>query len=136
MSLPIVGANIIATPIIFVFAWVYVRFGLGGGGKCLGSDHRPSTILNKNKPRGLKRTNEELLELDGKIHRSRGVSVYLRTLAACTTLFDDCCSGRGRQQRKTPRQLEERRYFMNVGKISTRKYGPILRKPGSGWSAE
>jgi putative nucleotidyltransferase with HDIG domain len=122
-SISTIGADIIASPIIFMFAWVYVRYGSVVAATAwvpiIGLRQLSKTNVE------LEQTNEELLELMVKSieardpytsGHSRRVQHYSVMIARAIGLTD----------RET--QLVGRAALLHdVGKIHE-KYGPILRK--------
>jgi putative nucleotidyltransferase with HDIG domain len=124
MMLPTVGVDIIASPIVFVFAFVYVRFGPVVAATVwfpiIGLRQLNKTNLE------LERTNEELLELMVKSieardqytsGHSRRVHHYSMMVARAAGLPEKEVQAVGRAA-----------LLHDVGKIYE-KYGPILRKP-------
>jgi putative nucleotidyltransferase with HDIG domain len=123
MGLATFGVDIIATPIIFVFAWVYVRFGPVIAATTwlpiIGLRQLNKTNLE------LERTNEELLELMVKSieardpytsGHSRRVQHYALIVARAAGLPE-----------KDVQKIGRAALLHDVGKIYE-KYGPILRK--------
>lgn len=123
MGLATLGVDIIATPIIFLFAWVYVRFGPVVAATTwvpiIGLRQLNKTNLE------LERTNEELLELMVKSieardpytsGHSRRVQHYALMVARAVGLAE-----------KEVQTIGRAALLHDVGKIYE-KYGPILRK--------
>jgi putative nucleotidyltransferase with HDIG domain len=123
MSLPIIGANIIATPIIFLFAWVYVRFGPIVAATVwlpiIGLRQLNKTNLE------LERTNEELLELMVKSIEARDpyTSGHSRRVQHYSLIV---ARAAGLPEREV-QTIGRAALLHDVGKIYE-KYGPILRK--------
>jgi putative nucleotidyltransferase with HDIG domain len=123
MSLPTVGADIIASPIIFVFAWVFVRFGPVVAATVwlpiIGLRQLNKTNLE------LERTNEELLELMVKSIEARDpyTSGHSRRVQHYSLIV---ARAAGLPEREV-QTIGRAALLHDVGKIYE-KYGPILRK--------
>jgi putative nucleotidyltransferase with HDIG domain len=126
-----IGGDLIATPVIFVFAWAYARFGWMAASIAWIPFLllRHVTRLNIE----LQRTNEELLQLMVKSieardpytsGHSRRVSKYAVAIARML----------GRSEREV-KDIETAALLHDVGKIYD-KYGPILASPGRLSAAE
>jgi putative nucleotidyltransferase with HDIG domain len=126
-----IAGDLFATPVIFVFAWVYATFGMMAASVTwipfLGIRHM--TRMNVE----LQRTNEELLQLMVKSieardpytsGHSRRVSKYAVAIARML----------GRTQREV-KDIETAALLHDVGKIYE-KYGPILASSGRLSAAE
>jgi putative nucleotidyltransferase with HDIG domain len=124
-TVPFVGGELIATPVVFVFAWVYATFGWLAAAVAwipfLGLRH--VSRLNVE----LQRTNEELLQLMVKSieardpytsGHSRRVSKYAVSIAHLMGLSD-----------REVKDVETAALLHDVGKIYE-KYGPILASTG------
>jgi putative nucleotidyltransferase with HDIG domain len=122
-SLVTVGADVIASPIIFVFAWVYIQYGAIVAATAwvpiIGLRQLTKTKLE------LEQTNEELLELMAKSieardpytsGHSRRVQRYSMAIARAIGMTERDVQMVGRAA-----------LLHDVGKIHE-KYGPILRK--------
>jgi putative nucleotidyltransferase with HDIG domain len=129
--LPWIGGDILATPIIFVFAWVYASFGAIAAAVTwipfLGIRHMSRLNVE------LQRTNQELLQLMVKSieardpytsGHSRRVSRYAVSIAQLLDLSD-----------REIKDVEKAALLHDVGKIYE-KYGPILASAGRLSSAE
>jgi putative nucleotidyltransferase with HDIG domain len=126
-----IGGDLIATPVIFVFAWVYANFDWMAAAIAwipfLSLRHVSRLNIE------LQRTNEELLQLMVKSieardpytsGHSRRVSKYAVAIARLL----------GRSQREI-KDIETAALLHDVGKIYE-KYGPILASPGRLSAAE
>jgi putative nucleotidyltransferase with HDIG domain len=123
-ALPQIGGDLMATPLVFSFAWVYAHFGPMAAAICwvpfLGL--RYFSLVNIE----LQRTNEELLQLMVKSieardpytsGHSRRVSKYAVAIAKML----------GRTEKEV-KDIETAALLHDVGKIYE-KYGPILASP-------
>lgn len=128
---PWIGGDLLATPVIFVFAWVYSSFGVIAAAVTwipfLSIRHMSRMNIE------LERTNEELLQLMVKSieardpytsGHSRRVSKYAVSIARLL----------GRSDREV-KDIETAALLHDVGKIYE-KYGPILSSPGQLSAAE
>jgi putative nucleotidyltransferase with HDIG domain len=128
---PWIGGDLLATPIIFVFGWVYASFGTIAAAVTwipfLGIRHMSRLNIE------LQRTNEELLQLMVKSIEARDpytsghskrVSKYAVAIARML----------GRSEKEI-RDIETAALLHDVGKIYE-KYGPILSSPGKLSAAE
>jgi putative nucleotidyltransferase with HDIG domain len=124
--LPQLGGDLMATPVVFVFAWVYANFGAIPASVAwipfLGLRHLSRLNVE------LQRTNEELLQLMVKSieardpytsGHSRRVSKYAVSIARLLGLSD-----------KETKEVETAALLHDVGKIYE-KYGPILASSGA-----
>jgi putative nucleotidyltransferase with HDIG domain len=130
-SLPQIGGDLLATPLVFSFAWVYAHFGPMAAAVCwvpfLGIRH--VSLVNTE----LQRTNSELLQLMVKSieardpytsGHSRRVSKYAVAIARLLGHSD-----------KEVADIERAALLHDVGKIYE-KYGPILSSPARLSAAE
>jgi putative nucleotidyltransferase with HDIG domain len=132
-SLPTIGADLLTTPIVFVFSWLYTGFGAMAAAAAwvpiVGIRHLNRVQLE------LEHTNEELLQLMVKSieardpytsGHSRRVSTYAVAIARALQLSE-----------REVRKVATAALLHDVGKIYE-KYAPILSNPGrlspSEWS--
>lgn len=125
VSLSTVGADLLATPIVFIFSWVYAGFGPIAAAAAwvpiVGIRHVNRVNLE------LERTNQELLQLMVKSieardpytsGHSRRVSKYAVAIARSLQLSE-----------REVKRIATAALLHDVGKIYE-KYAPILRNPG------
>lgn len=120
-----IGLDVLATPIVFLFAWVYVNWGAFAAAALwvpvLGLRQLQKNNLD------LERTNSELLELMVKSMEARDpyTSGHSRRVQQFSVAI---AKGLGMSQSEVDR-VSRAALLHDVGKIHE-KYAPVLRKPG------